>query len=402
MVKQLRQLDRLNRLGRLNRLDWLDRLEWLKRLKSLNLFKYMVILLAIIVTSCDYLPEKPELQDGSFSFSIIAKYYDINNDTTLFIDSASVILRTNDYELSEIEKYTNDFGYVEFNNMLTTVYDVKLKGTYQQTHYNNPDSLVYITVLGYTTIIPGFSSIIDTINTISFGTSPGLKINEIYMVGPPNNFFYCYDQYIELYNSSDETKYLDGMIFCRMSYSINKEPIYIFQFPGKPLIGREYPVESGEFVILAQDAINHITLEGESVQLPGSIDLSNADWEFKDSRDFGDWDNPNVPNIDNIMVKKIGEFMINLISDVVLLGDGSDVDYLDGIDVESIVDCVEYSSNPNHRKDIEVSVDQGFCGIGLAKYSSMSLERIEPGFDTNNSTYDFEIIDAPTLWYHHE
>ena len=88
--------------------------------------------------------------------------------------------------------------------------------------------------------------------------------------------------------------------------------------------------------------------------------------------------------------------------DVVIIATGSDIDYLNGIDIESVIDCVEYASSSIHPKDIEASVDQGFAGIGMSTYSGKSLERIAPGFDTNNSTYDIEIIDRPTVGYHHE
>ena len=401
MVKQLRQLDQLDqldRLDRLNQLDWLDRLD---RLKSLNLFKYMVILLVIILASCDILPEKPESEDATYSFTIMANYIDDLTQESYPVKFAKVELNTNDYETSLIEGMTDELGLITFNNLLTANYILKLKGTIQVPLFYKPDSLVDITVLGSKTIYPENRHSIDTVFTMSSGMNPGLKINELYTVGPPNNFFYFFDQYIELFNSSDETKYLDGMIFCRMSYGLCCVT-YIFQFPGEPLTGREYPVEPGEFVILAGDAMNHITLESNTIQLPGSIDLSEADWEFKNAKDYGDWDNPDVPNIENIEVGFTRDFLISLTSDAVLLADGSDLNYEDGIDVESVVDCVEYSSNPDHRKDMEASVDRGFGGIGLSKYSSQSLERIEPGFDSDNSTYDFEIIERPTLWYHHE
>ena len=119
-------------------------------------------------------------------------------------------MSTYDYELPEIEGFTDDSGHVEFNNLLTAVYDIKLKGIIKQPHYNDPDSLVNVPLLGYATVLPEAKVNVDTIYAISSGTQPGLKINELYTVGPPNNFFYFFDQYIELYNSSDETKYLDG------------------------------------------------------------------------------------------------------------------------------------------------------------------------------------------------
>jgi len=88
--------------------------------------------------------------------------------------------------------------------------------------------------------------------------------------------------------------------------------------------------------------------------------------------------------------------------DVVLIADGSDLDYIDGMDIESVIDGVEYASFSTHLKDIEKEVDRGFGGVGLTKYSGQSLERVVAGFDSNNSTVDFEILDRPTPGYQHE
>ncbi len=94
--------------------------------------------------------------------------------------------------------------------------------------------------------------------------------------------------------------------------------------------------------------------------------------------------------------------MIALGSDVVLLADGRDVDYIDGIDMETIIDVVEYSSSSSHIKDITEELDAGWAGVGAIKYSGQSIERIEPGFDTDNSSIDFTLLNAPTPGYHHK
>ena len=54
----------------------------------------------------------------------------------------------------------------------------------------------------------------DTVGMIiSFSSS--LVINEIYYCGPVNRAFYFYDQFVELYNISVDTVYLDGMLVAR-------------------------------------------------------------------------------------------------------------------------------------------------------------------------------------------
>jgi hypothetical protein len=231
----------------------------------------------------------------------------------------------------------------------------------------------------------------------------GLKINEIYSAGPPNRIFYFYDQFIELYNSSADTIFLDGMIICRMGpCTIDADNVtYIYQFPGEPVTGREYPIAPGEFVVCAQDARNHVIVQNGDT-LVNSVDLTNADWEFVNAADYADTDNPDVPNIWNIEEGNRVDFMISLTSDIILLGDGRDTYYTDGIDMETIIDVVEYSSLSTHEKDITEKLDAGFAGVGQKKYSSQAIERIAPGFDTDNSTLDFVIRFKPTPGYQHE
>ncbi|MBU1063618.1 DUF4876 domain-containing protein [bacterium] len=240
---------------------------------------------------------------------------------------------------------------------------------------------------------------LETVSEIKKGNPflTGLQINEIYSAGPPNNFFFFYDQYIELYNSSADTLYLDGMIVCRMGKSI-EDVTSIFQFPGEPLIGRGYPVAPDSFVILAMDAIDF----REFIFYDNfSIDLSNADWEFVNPNDAGDMNNPDVPDILNIEDGHTMDFMYGLSEDVLLIADGSDVNYQDGIDISTVIDCVEYSSDPAHVKEMPYELDVGYAGLGLVKYSGNSIERKMPGMDTNNSSIDFEVISEPTVGFGH-
>ena len=92
----------------------------------------------------------------------------------------------------------------------------------------------------------------------------------------------------------------------------------------------------------------------------------------------------------------------SLAGDVILIADGSDLNYLDGIDIASVIDCVEYHVSSDHMKEIEAELDRGFGGVGIIKYGGQSIERISAGFDSNNSSVDFEIIDHPTPGYQHE
>jgi len=346
------------------------------------------ILLALALSSC--FQSKPTQYDSTFSAVFYVRYQD------KALAEVPVKLSTDDFRLSAFTDTTDAEGRVAFESLPWAVYHLNIKTTAYIPSPVDSTKNDTVTVIATEFFEPNeVGSLLDTVEVIVSGTEPGLKINEIYAAGPPNNFFYFYDQFIELYNSGDETVYLDGMVVCRMGYLL-ESITYIFQFPGEPLGGQEYPVEPGQFVVIAQDAYDHRDIVSES------IDLTYADWEFRNSADFGDWDNPDVPNIDNIEVGHHLDFMIALTSDVILIADGSDLNYLDGMNLEAVIDCVEYSSNSSHRKDIESSVDRGFAGVGMPKYSAMSIERVAPGFDTNNSTVDFTICNRPSPGYQHE
>jgi len=310
-----------------------------------------------------------------------------------------VLLSTYDYNISTYMDTTDSAGLAEFEPIPYAEYKVNIKAAVLVPSFDNPDSLVEFNVVGAGIVEPGDGDIIiDTLEVMASGAEPGLKVNEIYAAGPPNNFFYYSDQFIELYNSSEDTVYLDGMVVCRMGVEV--KVTYIFQFPGEPLIGREYPVPPDSFVVLAKDAMDHTNIP--NFPLPGSVDLSHADWEFVNSMDYGDSDNSDVPNLDNIEVGHRLDFGFNLVGDVLLIADGSDLNYLDGIDINSVIDCVEYHSSSDAMKEIEAELDRGFAGVGIIRYGGQSIERISAGFDSNNSSIDFEIISSPTPGYQHE
>ncbi len=136
---------------------------------------------------------------------------------------------------------------------------------------------------------------------------PGsLVISEWYftaIVPPAQTSLYYFPGYVEIYNNSDSTIFLDGKIF-GAGWSISKDltgrpcsddrlrndPLGIFArfmhaFPGS---GTEHPLAPGAAVVVATDGIDHTAL------VEGTIDLSGADFEFFGNADV---DNPAVPNM---------------------------------------------------------------------------------------------------------
>ncbi|MHB1225165.1 MAG: DUF4876 domain-containing protein [Gemmatimonadaceae bacterium] len=117
---------------------------------------------------------------------------------------------------------------------------------------------------------------------------------------------YLFGGYVELYNNTDTTLYLDGMLIADALNLASESPTsvrpcaliapfrddsegvwaqWIAAFPGS---GREHPLHPGELVVVATDAVDH------SVLYPGMLDLRGADFEFPGSADA---DNPAVSNM---------------------------------------------------------------------------------------------------------
>ncbi|HDL19073.1 MAG TPA: DUF4876 domain-containing protein [Bacteroidetes bacterium] len=307
------------------------------------------------------------------------------------IPNIKVLIQSIEYDYLE-SKETDKYGLAIFDDLFASEYKVIAsrnvgKGAYELNMSATKDVEVYQR-----------RTAVDTLYC-SVAKMSGLVINEIYYAGPVNNAYYFYDQFVELYNRTNTTLYLDGIIVSRASQTINPnieindyvETLYCFQFPGKPL-GKQYPIQPGQFVVIAQDAFDH------SKVIANAVDLSNADWEFYDGYG-GDWDNFDVPNVNNIRPDKTVDFMINLVHNAVVISDGTEYTVTDNyvrIPLSTILDGVEYSKSASRSKEMTTRVDAGFAGVGLAKYSGQSTQRIEPGYDSNNSTLDFILLDHPT------
>ncbi|MFN2400362.1 MAG: hypothetical protein ABR543_17245 [Gemmatimonadaceae bacterium] len=151
--------------------------------------------------------------------------------------------------------------------------------------------------------------------TVSAGRRGSLVISEVF-VGAPyggDGNEYPFANFIELYNNSDTTIFLDGKVIARgiawvSDFSSPRscaemerwrtDPAgiwtrYFYAFPG---IGRTLPLAAGRTVVVATDAIDHRPLVGS---LP---DLSGAEFEFVGPSDV---DNPSATNMVNI---GIGEY----------------------------------------------------------------------------------------------
>lgn len=116
---------------------------------------------------------------------------------------------------------------------------------------------------------------------------------------------YDADRYVELYNNSPFTIYVDQVAFCATFKNtmlkkggffpeIRPEegviPGFIFSIPGS---GAEHPLAPGATLLICDQGLNHHALNPQYCP----IDMSRADWEWKDE-DWHDIDVPEVPNLE--------------------------------------------------------------------------------------------------------
>ncbi len=232
--------------------------------------------------------------------------------------------------------------------------------------------------------------------------------SELYYNGakPPPGFYY-HDQFTEIYNNSASTVYIDGYVIGDAIYGYRDDPEYVhcehlYQFPGT---GNDYPVEPGEMIVIAQDAIDHTEISANS------IDLSQADFEYYNPLS-NDVDNPNVPNMIQIHHEYGFDYLYSVMNDALILAKLEPEDTLKYdsrghilIPIKRVVDALEYKEDlTNYEyKYLPDELDAGITG-GLAMYSGKSIIRkifkIVNGqiilTDNNNSSIDFKVAKQRT------
>jgi len=367
------------------------------KIKNLRYFAIAAVSVILLTSGCN--EEPPLFYDGQGSLSILALGDTSYVDTIpsfVPLKNAKVVLAS---EYGIRIEYTDNSGYLNLTHLPAAIYQI----TVRQPHPEIPGILI-VGDLKDIEIGTGGKTITDTIKGEQI-VSAGISINEIYAGGPVNNVYFFYDQFVELYNYSDSVKYLDGMQIMRVSGNSDglgpgadeggdgdmDGVTYIFKFPGKPG-EKNHPFLPKTFIACAVTAVNHKNT------VATSIDLSKADWEFYNQYSATDFDNPNVPNLINQRNNTV-DFLINLVSDIIVVSSGVDSVWEDGIDFPTIIDGVKYQSTHTAKKTLDKRIDKSYT-ISPAKYGGQSMRRREPGIDTNDALLDWETIPSPTPGYH--
>jgi hypothetical protein len=359
----------------------------------MKLINILFLVLLFCFFGCRQNP--PVVVDGNGSLELKTIWNSSLDSIPNFIplENAKVIL-SSQYGIQVY--YAGNDGVLRLNHLPSAVYNVSIRSP----HPKDPSIILVASIRNLNIGSGQIATSVDTAKPIS---SSGISMNEIYASGPVNNIFYFYDLYIELYNSSDSIKYVDGIQVMRVSHTEGalgpggdwyndgrmQGVTYIYKFPGNAG-EKNYPFYPKQFLVLAGDAVDH------RKAVSTSIDLSNANWEFYNQYMAADIDNPNVPNLLNLRPDNSTKFLINLSSDVIALASGVDTVWSDGLDLGTIIDAVQYNSKAStSKKTIDDRLDRGMIQ-SPPRYSGMSMQRREKGMDTNDGSLDWEILPSPT------
>ncbi|MCU0633241.1 MAG: DUF4876 domain-containing protein [Gemmatimonadaceae bacterium] len=277
----------------------------------------------------------------------------------------------------------------------------------------------------------------DTLVTLALqGSRLGnLVIKEVYYTGSrtPSGDTYFSDQFIELYNNSTDTLFLDSLYIADVfgnsgqinptslptPFNTDATSVYassIWQFPGT---GRQRPLPPGRSVILAQDGINHRT---DPLGNPNSpVDLSTADFESFNQRDDNrDVDAPNVPNLTRVWFTGGFDWLWTVFGPGLVVFRAPPTGFvLDTVRVPGspalpprvripnawVIDAFEGLQNggSGSYKRLPAALDAGFV-FATGTYTSESFRRRTAATiggrrvlqDRNNSAEDFERLSRPT------
>ncbi|MBW6458724.1 MAG: DUF4876 domain-containing protein [FCB group bacterium] len=365
----------------------------------------LFIIPILFLMHCTFEPHIEPPSSMRFSTQITIRDTTAEGRDTL-VAGANVILQSityGDYH----ETLTDSFGVALFSHIIPDRYNILATGR----RVSITEMVNINGQLQDTSLYIGENDTLRLEIIAQTSRSSALVISEIYYSGAPPKPVpqYFHDQFLEIYNNSNTTLYLDSLIIADVEAGFRDDSlihaIHAYMFPGS---GTDYPIEPGQCIVIAQDAIDH------SPPPINSLNLLNADFEYYVPQG-GDVDNPNVTNMIQLHHKYGVDFLYSVFRDALVIIQVKDPFALgyDGFErlllpKSGVIDGVEYRDNTSQldMKRLDASIDAGLAG-GIPSYSGKSIERkierIEDGriilMDNNNSSLDFRILETPTPGY---
>lgn len=270
-------------------------------------------------------------------------------------------------------------------------------------------------------------------------------IEEVFFTGvrTPDNKNYNSSRYFKITNNTNKILYADKLIIGQSEFLTtddkNPTPYNVnmsFAVKGVMVLpgnGTDYPVQPGDFIVIADNAINH------KDNTSTAFDLHNADFEFPSTNpSLGQVDNPSVPNAEVIYTQMaynmfflhnrgfesyvIARFPAGENKDTFLQNNKYDYEYLTSAGTIKAVSTyaipnswiIDAENNSVPTKFIHTltsaSMDSGWASVGAtdndANRYGKSVRRKVSGqmsngrniyTDTNNSSNDFTKDAVPSL-----
>lgn len=255
--------------------------------KSMKLMVSMMMLLSTSMTfvACSSDDATPIIPSTTLSIEVPAN---LSN-----VEASNMSVTLTNVETQKAQTITGGF-LAEGQNIVATVADME-EGNYNVTAKGH---LTFTTANGVkgeqdfelsqqnvaiTTAAPTLKMVVNT-----FKADGGFVISEIFVAGtkyPDQNRNYMYDAYFKITNNSDMTLYADSLAIMESAYvssAANKHDWTpdvrptdfpagtLFMIPGN---GTEHPVAPGQSIVIANNGMDHTTVNS------ASIDLSKADFE---------------------------------------------------------------------------------------------------------------------------
>ena len=268
-----------------------------------------------------------------------------------------------------------------------------------------------------------------------------LCIREMYYAGSPGGYFR--DQFYEIYNNGEEVVYLDHICLAHLvpEYATASLPQWpeedgVDQYAYAVTLGQiqgdgdDYPLQPGESVVLAQEAADHTQIETWAGF--GLVNTAKVEWECWSGNEQRV--NDEVPNLPYVFwsgyINKM-QWMTSVDgSAMALYQPGQNLEYGSdywqvGVttqhkvgssqqyvripvgDIYDAVECIPTSADldmkriPGILDSGATSVDGYYNGKSVSRKVVDYREDGSPIFqDTNNSTADFEVFDAPMIRRH--
>lgn len=182
-------------------------------------------------------------------------------------------------------------------------YNIVLEGNIE--HLANGEKITSkVRALKEAVIITGGTASVD-LSMFLYKGEENFVIKEVFFTGTvtPEGKAYNGDKYFIIYNNTDKLLYADSLMIAESTFLTTTKRIYtpdvmatdftassIVMIPGN---GKTYPVQAGKSIVIANNAINHLEYNANSVN------LTSADFELTLLSSIN-VDNPQVKDLDNI------------------------------------------------------------------------------------------------------